>query len=32
MAIRRANKTQYPQLPQAPDDYPTFPDKSTWPV
>jgi trans,polycis-decaprenyl diphosphate synthase len=32
MAIRRATKTQYPQLPQAPDDYPTFPDKSTWPV
>jgi trans,polycis-decaprenyl diphosphate synthase len=32
MAIRRASKTQYPQLPQAPDDYPTFPDKTTWPV
>ena len=25
-------KTVYPQLPQAPDDYPTFPDTSTWPV
>ncbi|MGX9792396.1 decaprenyl diphosphate synthase [Mycobacterium sp. MMS18-G62] len=32
MAIRRASKTEYPQLPQAPDDYPTFPDTSTWPV
>lgn len=35
MAITRGNtrgtKT-YPQLPPAPDDYPTFPDKSTWPV
>ena len=25
-------KTVYPQLPQAPDDYPTFPDTSSWPV
>ena len=25
-------KGSYPQLPPAPDDYPTFPDKSTWPV
>jgi trans,polycis-decaprenyl diphosphate synthase len=32
MAIKRAGKTTYPQLPPAPDDYPTFPDKSTWPV
>jgi len=27
---RRAQR--FPQLPPAPDDYPTFPDKSTWPV
>ena len=32
MATKRAGKATYPQLPQAPDDYPTFPDKSTWPV
>ncbi len=32
MAMKRVRKTQYPQLPPAPDDYPTFPDKSTWPV
>ena len=25
-------RPRYPQLPPAPDDYPTFPDKSTWPV
>jgi len=25
-------KSEFPQLPPAPDDYPTFPDKSTWPV
>ena len=31
MAMKRAGKTTYPQLPPAPDDYPTFPDKSTWP-
>ena len=30
--MKRAAKTTYPQLPPAPDDYPTFPDKSTWPV
>jgi trans,polycis-decaprenyl diphosphate synthase len=24
--------TDFPQLPPAPDGYPTFPDKSTWPV
>ncbi|WP_396840283.1 decaprenyl diphosphate synthase [Mycobacterium sp.] len=24
--------TDYPQLPAAPDGYPTFPDRSTWPV
>ena len=24
--------TDFPQLPPAPEDYPTFPDKSTWPV
>ena len=31
MALKRGKNT-YPQLPPAPDDYPTFPDKSTWPV
>lgn len=31
MAIRR-RKEQFPQLPPAPEDYPTFPDISTWPV
>src|ERR1700719_2820251 len=25
-------KSESPQLPAAPDDYPTFPDKSAWPV
>jgi trans,polycis-decaprenyl diphosphate synthase len=25
-------KAGFPQLPPAPDDYPTFPDASTWPV
>jgi trans,polycis-decaprenyl diphosphate synthase len=31
---RRAHKRKsaFPQLPAAPDDYPTFPDKSSWPV
>jgi trans,polycis-decaprenyl diphosphate synthase len=29
---RNPNHSYYPQLPPAPDDYPTFPDKSTWPV
>ena len=30
---RNARKgSEFPQLPPAPDDYPTFPDKSTWPV
>jgi len=24
--------TEFPQLPPAPDDYPVFPDTSTWPV
>jgi len=28
----RKRKEQFPQLPPAPDDYPTFPDTSTWPV
>jgi len=36
MAMRRAEPrraaTGFPQLDPAPDDYPTFPDKSTWPV
>ncbi|MGH3641488.1 MAG: undecaprenyl diphosphate synthase family protein, partial [Mycobacterium sp.] len=29
---RGRGKKTYPQLPQAPDGYPTFPDKSMWPV
>jgi trans,polycis-decaprenyl diphosphate synthase len=29
---QRLGKTTHPQLPPAPDDYPTFPDISTWPV
>ncbi|WP_024440670.1 MULTISPECIES: decaprenyl diphosphate synthase [unclassified Mycobacterium] len=33
MVLHRANrKPAFPQLPAAPDDYPVFPDKSTWPV
>ena len=28
----RKRKTDFPQLAPAPDDYPVFPDKSTWPV
>src|ERR1700733_8836714 len=28
----RKRKADFPQLAPAPDDYPTFPDKSTWPV
>ena len=28
----RGRERTYPQLPPAPDDYPTFPDTSTWPV
>ena len=32
MATKRGNRDIYPQLPPAPDDYPTFPDTSTWPV
>jgi trans,polycis-decaprenyl diphosphate synthase len=31
-AERRLKPTDFPQLPPAPDDYPTFPDTSTWPV
>src|SRR5258707_1968507 len=31
-AERKLKSTDFPQLPAAPDDYPTFPDKSTWPV
>src|ERR1700733_16183383 len=31
-AERKRKPTDFPQLPPAPDDYPTFPDKSTWPV
>jgi trans,polycis-decaprenyl diphosphate synthase len=29
---RKLGSTDFPQLPPAPHDYPTFPDKSTWPV
>ena len=32
MAERKPKSTDFPQLPPAPDDYPVFPDKSTWPV
>lgn len=32
MAERKPKSTGFPQLPPAPDDYPVFPDKSTWPV
>ncbi len=32
MAERKSKSTDFPQLPPAPDDYPVFPDKSTWPV
>ncbi len=35
MWLRRPNErksTDFPQLPPAPADYPTFPDTSTWPV
>jgi trans,polycis-decaprenyl diphosphate synthase len=31
-AERRPKSTDFPQLPPAPDDYPVFPDRSTWPV
>jgi trans,polycis-decaprenyl diphosphate synthase len=31
-AERKLKSTDFPQLPPAPDDYPTFPDTSTWPV
>jgi trans,polycis-decaprenyl diphosphate synthase len=31
-AERRLASADFPQLPPAPDDYPTFPDTSTWPV
>lgn len=29
---RKRTSSNFPQLPPAPDDYPTFPDTSTWPV
>jgi trans,polycis-decaprenyl diphosphate synthase len=29
---RKLKSADFPQLPPAPDNYPTFPDKSTWPV
>src|ERR1700721_145294 len=28
----RKRKSNFPQLPPAPDDYPVFPDTSSWPV
>ncbi|HPY23077.1 MAG TPA: decaprenyl diphosphate synthase [Mycobacterium sp.] len=28
----RRRRERFPQLPPAPDDYPVFPDTSTWPV
>lgn len=31
-AERGTKTVLFPQLPAAPDDYPTFPDTSTWPV
>ncbi|MEZ0367362.1 decaprenyl diphosphate synthase [Mycobacterium sp. pUA109] len=31
-AERRKKTADFPQLPPAPDDYPVFPDISTWPV
>ncbi|BBZ51928.1 decaprenyl diphosphate synthase [Mycobacterium heidelbergense] len=31
-AERKLKSTGFPQLPPAPDDYPVFPDTSTWPV
>ena len=30
--VRKLKSTDFPQLPPAPEGYPTFPDKSTWPV
>jgi len=32
VAERNPKSTDFPQLPPAPDDYPVFPDESTWPV
>ena len=33
MALKRDREpTRFPQLPPAPEDYPVFPDVSTWPV
>lgn len=29
---RKPKSNDFPQLPPAPDDYPVFPDRSTWPV
>ena len=29
---RKLRSTDFPQWPAAPEDYPTFPDNSTWPV
>jgi trans,polycis-decaprenyl diphosphate synthase len=31
-AERSPGPSDFPQLPPAPDNYPVFPDKSTWPV
>jgi trans,polycis-decaprenyl diphosphate synthase len=30
--VRKLKSTDFPQLPAAPDDYPTFPDTSAWPA
>ncbi|HEX5144616.1 MAG TPA: decaprenyl diphosphate synthase [Mycobacterium sp.] len=32
MALRGKRGETYPQLPPAPEDYPVFPDTSSWPV
>lgn len=29
---RKSKSADFPQLPPAPEDYPVFPDRSTWPV
>ncbi|OBF08075.1 isoprenyl transferase [Mycobacterium sp. ACS4054] len=31
-AEHKLKSTDFPQLPPAPDDYPVFPERSTWPV
>ncbi|MCV7194750.1 decaprenyl diphosphate synthase [Mycolicibacterium brumae] len=32
MALKRDRGSEFPQLPPAPEDYPVFPDTSSWPV